>query len=148
MAEGEAPALDLEAVTATVDDVVDRDPGSDTCQRAPREDRQAGAVARCQTQEGGPHRRREDRRPRRRDDRGQRPVVVEDRHETGAARELTLETREETRRHGQDVLTPGVSTGILDSSRRRSPAQRESLCPPTTEPSRANPPRRAPLRHA
>src|SRR5439155_6832696 len=45
MAEGEAPALDLEAVTATVDDVVDRDPGSDICQRAPREDRQAGAVA-------------------------------------------------------------------------------------------------------
>src|SRR3989475_5223570 len=32
-----SPALDLEAVTATVDDVVDRDPGSDVCQRAPRE---------------------------------------------------------------------------------------------------------------
>lgn len=41
-----------------------------------------------------------------------------------AARELALETREDTGRHGQDALTPAVSTGILDSSLRRSPAQR------------------------
>src|SRR2546425_4671285 len=122
--EGETAAPDLQPVAPTVDDVVEGDPGPDVRQRAPREDRQAGPVARRQTLERRPHRRCQDRRLRRRHDRGQRPVVVEDGHQTGAARELALETREETGRHGQDALTPGVSTGIRESSLRRSPAQR------------------------
>jgi hypothetical protein len=124
MAEAQTGALDLETVTAAVDDVVEADACSDVTERAAREDHEPDPLARREARQRRPDGRREHRRARGGDDRGQGPVVVEDREEGDTASELSLKAREKAGREAQDALTAGASSGIRASSLSSNPAQR------------------------
>ncbi len=124
MTEAQGASLDLKPVAAAVDDVIEADARSDVPEGAAREDREAGSLTGGEPRERRPHRWRECGGLQRGDDRRERPIVVEDRNETGVAPEFLLQTREEAVRNAQEALTPIASTGIRFNSLSRSPAHR------------------------
>ncbi len=124
VAEAQAAALDLEAVAAAIDDAVEADARPNVPERPARQDGEPGPLAGGEPREGRPNRDGQYRSAWPCDDRCQRPVVVEDREEAGAAIELALQALEEAGREAQEALTAGSSSGIRVSSLSNNPAQR------------------------